>query len=257
MDPEWSAFTWKSEGIVDPKELESAKRDLDPIIFAQEYEASFVNFSGRAYYAFETAVHARELPYSNKHGIGFCFDFNTSPGVAVVTQEMMIDGEEVLGVIGEVFIPRASRTELVCNRLIQDWGHHRYGVKIYGDATGGAKKSSGNDGSDWDIVRSILKPHFSPMFSWKVPASNPPERARINAVNARFRTTDGKVHFLVDPVRAPKTVRDFESVVTVEGGSGELLKEHGSELTHLSDAVGYQVAYEWPLKKHATAAETW
>jgi hypothetical protein len=51
-ESEWGYFHWKSADILPAKEIEAAKRDLDPLTFAQEYEASFVNFEGRAYYAF-------------------------------------------------------------------------------------------------------------------------------------------------------------------------------------------------------------
>src|SRR5690606_27340915 len=49
-DPTWSAHHWPSKLIVSPEEIEAARRELDPLTFEQEYEGSFVNFAGRAYY---------------------------------------------------------------------------------------------------------------------------------------------------------------------------------------------------------------
>ena len=54
---EWAAFTWFSSEILPARTIEAARRDLDPLTFEQEYEASFVNFSGQAYYPFRDSIH--------------------------------------------------------------------------------------------------------------------------------------------------------------------------------------------------------
>jgi hypothetical protein len=79
---DWGHFTWPSKDILPEAQIEAAKRDLDPIIFAQEYEASFVNFAGRAYYNFDAATHCARLEYDRSQTLIFCFDFNVDPGVA-------------------------------------------------------------------------------------------------------------------------------------------------------------------------------
>ena len=60
---EWASFHWVSADILPAGEIAAARRDLDPLTFAQEYEASFVNFEGRAYYPFDAAVHCARLDY--------------------------------------------------------------------------------------------------------------------------------------------------------------------------------------------------
>ena len=54
QDPEWDSFqfTTLQGGMVTQKELNQAKQDLDLRTFQQEYEATFVNYSGRIYYNF-------------------------------------------------------------------------------------------------------------------------------------------------------------------------------------------------------------
>jgi hypothetical protein len=54
---EWGHYSWPSRDILPPEEIEAARRDLDELTFAQEYEASFVNFEGRAYYQFTEETH--------------------------------------------------------------------------------------------------------------------------------------------------------------------------------------------------------
>jgi hypothetical protein len=247
---EWGAFHWKSADILPAEEIERARADLDPLTYAQEYEASFVNFEGRAYYPFERTTHTEKLAdrYDPDQPLIFCFDFNVAPGVAAVCQEMQLpSGHEGTAVIGEVFIPRNSNTPAVCRKLIADWGKHRGRVECYGDATGGARGSAKVAGSDWELVKQELRPAFGDRFSLRVPAANPAERARVNAVNTRLLSGDGKVRLMVDPKRAPNVVRDLEGVRLLAGGGGEIDKKHDPELTHISDALGYYVESRFGL----------
>lgn len=263
---EWGAFTWKSSEVLPPEEIEAARRDLDELTFQQEYEASFVNFEGRAYYVFDRATHCRELRYDPLQPLAFCFDFNVAPGVAAVVQEQVIPGQfepegrtregivvprrpvTGTGVIGEVHIPRNSNTPAVCRRLAHDWKEHKGRVVCYGDATGGARGSAKVEGSDWELIEKELRPVFRDRLSFRVKEANPAERSRINAVNARLRSASGIVRMLVDPRRAPHVAEDLDGVVLLKGGSGEIDKKATPELTHLSDALGYYVEEEFPVQ---------
>lgn len=259
-DSEWGAFHWKSADILPSEEIEAARRDLDELTFQQEYEASFVNFEGRAYYTFTDENKARLFDRYNPHApLIVCLDFNVEPGVAAIAQEMEFPAGmgEGTGVIGEVYIERNSNTPAVCRKLIADWGEHKGRVVCYGDATGGARGTAQVEGSDWDIVRRELRAHFGSRVSFKVPAANPAERARVNAMNSRIQASDGDIRLMVDPSRAPNTVKDLEGVRTLKGGSGEIDKAADSRLTHISDALGYYVAYEFPIKKRSAGAVPW
>jgi hypothetical protein len=248
--PEWEAFTWKSSDILSPKEIELAKASMDPLTFAQEYEASFNTFEGLAYYSFKREVHAcKRLSYDPVLDLILCLDFNVNPGVACVIQE--IDGET--HVIGEVWIAKGSNTKLVAQRLAADWGQHRGRVLLYGDATGGNPGTQASAGSDWDIVRDVLRPVFGQNLKFRVGRSNPHERTRVNAVNARLLTADGVSHMRVCPYKAPKTVEDFECVMVIDGTAGELDKNSDKEHTHLTDALGYYIAAMFPTTKRYTA----
>jgi len=255
---EWGYFWWVSADILDPKEITAAKEDLDELTFQQEYEASFLNFEGRAYYAYIDQTHNARIDYDPQQPLIFTFDFNVAPGTAGVLQEkavydlrtkMPLIGETVTAIIGEVFIPRNSNTPMVCKKLINDWGRHRGDIICYGDATGGANKSSAIGGSDWDLVKQELRRHFGDKISFRVPAANPSERDRVNAVNSRFKTISGKIRLMIDPRKAPHMVKDFEGVQCVKGGSGEIDKKVSPELTHLSDGVGYYIHKEFPVRK--------
>lgn len=249
----WKSFTWPSADILPPEEIEAARLDLDPLVFDQEYGASFLNFTGRAYYAFLESRHCAQLAYDPKAPLILCFDFNVSPGVAVVAQEQLLPNKLLgTGVIGEVWIKNDSNTEMVCRRLIHDWGKHEGEVQVYGDATGGARGTAQVEGSDIDLIERQLRPTFGQRLSFHIPTHNPAERARVNAMNSRLLNGAGEIRLMVDPARAPHVVTDLEGVRVVSGGSGELDKKHDKRLTHPTDALGYYVEYRFPI----TAAGT-
>ena len=100
-------------------------------------------------------------------------------------------------------------------------------------------------GSDWDLVRGILGPAFGDRLSMRVARSNPPERARINAVNSRLRSASGLVWLTVDP-KCVHTIQDFEGVVYKEG-TGQIDKIGSPMLTHISDGISYYIHQVHPL----------
>jgi len=252
LQPNWDVFWWPSRDILPQSEIEEARQDLDEITYQQEYEGSFVNYTGRAYYAFQEQLHCQRLAYDKYSDLILAMDFNVAPGVAVIMQEQVLPdnrGTIGTGVIGEVHIPRNSNTELVTNKFITDWGRHKGRIFIYGDYTGGSSKSSSLMGSDWEIAKRLLRAHFGAEKLFFRVKLNPRERDRVNSVNSRLLSMDGKIRLMVDPAKAPNVVRDFEGVTLIEGGSGEIDKRSNLELTHLTDAIGYYVWTEYPLTR--------
>jgi hypothetical protein len=259
---EWGAYTWKSAEVLPPSEVDQARRDLDPLTFAQEYEASFVNFEGRAYYAFTDANKAKLLHQPDQPLI-VCLDFNVAPGVAVICQELPLPvGHVGTAVIGEVWIENNSNTPAVCRKILQDWAGHRGRIEVYGDATGGARGTAQVEGSDWELAKKVLRAGdsaheiagFGDRVHFYVPDANPAERARVNAMNSRCCSTDGTIRLMADASAAPHLVKDLEGVRTLKGGSGEIDKKYDVKLTHLSDALGYYIEYRFSVVDRKTVS---
>lgn len=258
---EWGHFHWKSADILPASEIDAARRDLDPLTFDQEYGASFVNFEGRAYYAFGDANKQRLRDrYDPRQPLIICLDFNVAPGVAAICQELPLpNGLTGTAVIGEVWIDNNSNTPAVCRKLLTDWRMHEGRVEVFGDATGGQRRSSGVLGSDWDLAKKVLRdgdttqglPGFGSRVAFSVKPSNPAERARVNAMNSRTMTLDGTIRLMVDASAAPHVAKDLEGVRTLKGGSGEIDKDYDKKLTHISDAIGYYVEYRFPVNDTA------
>jgi hypothetical protein len=264
--PDWSYHHWTSAEILDPAEIASARADMDELTFIQEYEGSFVNFSGRCYYSFTRETHCHPVEYDPNLPLILSFDFNVSPGVCVIAQEQQRErhakypvkdlAEFFTAIIGEVHIPQNSNTPAVCRKIAADWSHHKGDVLYYGDATGGAKGTAQVIGSDWEIIKNELKPVFGSRLRSRVPRSNPRERVRINAMNTRLTSADGEIHMLVHETKAPFVVTDLEGVILLEGGGGEIDKRADPNLTHLSDALGYYIEKSKPLAKRITTYST-
>ncbi len=259
---EWETYEWPSSDILDADEIKSAKSLLDPITYDQEYNAKFVSFQGAAYYQFSQEHAGNPLQYQAHKPLIFCFDFNVSPGVAVVCQEFegnyqyngsAFSGESFTAVIDEVHIPNNSTTPKVCNRLVDRYGAHKQQVRCYGDSTGGARGTAKVDGSDWDLVKKILQPVFGHNLRMDIPRANPRERVRLNAVNSRLKSMDNSIRLRIDNKSAPNLVKDLEGVRLKEE-TGEIDKSD-LKLTHLTDALGYYIARKFPTTARVTVME--
>lgn len=252
----WDSFHWTSEPVLGASALAEIEKTCDPLTFRQEYLADWVTFDGLAYYRWDPNVHYRALEYNPDIPLILCFDFNVDPGTAAILQEQ-VHKHEATGdlavtttcAIGEVHIPGDSNTPRVCNALSERWKHHRGDVVIYGDPSGGARKTSQTSGTDWEIIRQHMRLTFGDRVRMRVARAAPPVRDRINAMNTRLRDTAGGVRFLADPRKVPNIIRDFEGVFVLKGGSGEVDKR-GAEsngLSHLSDAIGYYIHEVHPV----------
>jgi hypothetical protein len=255
---EWATFTWTTEDVLPlylgeeaaRREIASAQHDLDPLTYDQEYRGSFITFAGVAYYQFGE-WNKQRVKYDPEEDLVLCFDFNVSPGVCAAIHERNGRTE----VVGEVHIPRNSNTPRVCDKIIQLYGKHKGHVYCYGDATAGAGGTAKVAGNDWELIKQKLRPVFGDRLHFRVPAANGPERVRVNAVNSRLKSVAGDVRLVVDP-SCVAVIKDFEGVIVLEGGSGEIDKDATPELTHITDAIGYYVVKKFPLAGGAVSSGT-
>ena len=251
---QYGVYWWKSSDILDPDEITDAKRSLDTRTFRQEYEGSFESWEGRAYYSFVESKNVRPIKhlYKSEGTLIICFDFNVEPGSAVLGFHDE-KGRDCL--FDEVHIERDSNTLIVCRRILEKYGSHQGSVFVYGDATGGARGTAKVSGSDWDLISGrdgMLSQHFGRRLKLRVPAANPRERARVNAVNSRLRAANGDVNMLIDP-QCKETIKDFNSVGCEANGSID--KKTNKKRTHWTDALGYEVVFEHPIVANVTTTE--
>lgn len=100
---DWKSFHVKTSeaGTIPAGEIERARRDMDPRVFQQEYEASFVTFSGQVYSDFTRARHVPEDPIlfvpGAEYALGMDFGWS-APSVVLFAN---IDGLDNVSVFAE------------------------------------------------------------------------------------------------------------------------------------------------------------
>ena len=222
-------YTSIQGGNIPADEIETARRQLDPRTFRQEYEASFENYAGRVLYAFERVHNVKPCPYDPTKDIYVGMDFNVNPMTASIWQEAVVGGETESYQVGEIWIP-TSNTDEMANELQVRYGRNGSigHITIYPDAAGAQRRTSAQGRTDISILRDR---------GFKVVAlsSNPLVRDRYNVSNARFCNAEAKRRAFVDPV-CRNSIESYERLVFKEG-TNEPDKDGGYD--HGCDNAGY------------------
>jgi hypothetical protein len=248
---DWAAFhftTLDGENVT-AAELASAATELDPRLYRQEFEASFESVKlGRAYYAFDRAVHVRPCHYTPGARLIWSLDFNVNPMCSVLAQRT----RDTVEVLDELIIEDAN-TWLACQRF---WDRavnyrHNFGaltVDIYGDASGHQRRTSAAQ-TDWNLIRQFfLQLRGQAVGHIHAATSNPGVRDRVNVVNSRLLSATGENRLYVDP-RCKELILDLERVCWSSDPLGQATSELDKSdrlRTHSSDALGYYLAEAFP-----------
>jgi hypothetical protein len=250
MDPDWGAYTWKSEDILPAEEIEELKRSLDPKTYRREMEASFEEDSGRVYYAFDRNRDVHEFPlepHAGTDGLPWYggMDFNVSPMTSVWGWERDIDGRSHVFVWDEYCADNSSTWEAakqVKERVASYDQSPRFGRFImHPDPTGSQRRSSAQVGiTDHRILGQAG-------FRVSSRLASPALRDKWNAVNAKFENAAGERSMHIHP-RCRRLIRDLEGVIYKPGTSEPDPK--CADSLHITDALGY-----WIEKRHRLAAK--
>lgn len=230
---EWAYYSWYSSDVLDPAIIAQAKLDLDEKTFQQEYEGSFVDFAGLAYYSFGEH-NLRKCIYDKTLRISIGMDFNVSPMTAVIGHIV----SDTFYQFDEIYLMNSNTYEM-CEVIKERYGSTA--IDIYPDSTGKARESNATE-SDLQILDRAN-------FNVFAKDSNPRIKDRVNCANTRMKKlTDGKSRYYVNPETCPKTVNDMNRVQRTEEGLLDKTQEKQG-LKHISDALGYLFCYNWPLKE--------
>jgi hypothetical protein len=134
-------YTTLEGGLVDEKEIEQAKRDLDAKTFRQEYEATWETYSGIIYYGFDMAHNVSLTEPLDNNILHIGVDFNLDPMSAMVSY---IKDNKVY-VYDEIQI-WSSNTDELCEEI-----HRRYRGKkifVYPDPASKQRKTSAGGRTD-------------------------------------------------------------------------------------------------------------
>jgi len=236
----WESWQFKTSEAphIDQAFLGQMRAEMDPRAYRQEFEASFEALAGRAYYAFDRKHDVGVVELDRAAPACVAFDFNINPATAIIGQGF---GQQAT-IWREVFVTHAggeaTRAAAEAAKAHLDRAGWKGAVRIYGDPAGKAAKTTGP--SDHAILRQVF-----PLATWCISPHAPHVRDRVAAVNARCETMDGHRHMRVDP-SCIHLIADYEQVIFED--NGDLDKKSNPMLTHVSDASGYWIHKEWPVK---------
>jgi len=231
-DQEWSAYQYTTiQGAqVAAEEIESAKRDLDERTFNQEYNAQFVNYAGIIYYNFDRAESIARC-HDDDSMLHIGMDFNLDPMSAVVA----IREGSTLKVMDEIVI-YGSNTDEIVDEIKTRYPNRP--ITVYPDPASRQRKTSAGGRTDLSILQNAG-------FAVKVRDKHSAIRDRVNSVNARLKSADGKRHLMIDP-KCKQVIRSLERQ-TYKEGTSQPDKDSGYD--HMNDALGYLVDFLYPIKR--------
>lgn len=227
----WRAWQFRTSdgGNVSAQELADARRDMDERQFRQEYEASFETYGGVIYYNFDRQACVQQLQ-TQPGTLYIGMDFNVSPMSAVVMQRTNLG----LHCIGEIVIYNSNTQEMV------DEIQRRYPnrtVMVFPDPAGVQRKTSASGRTDITILQQAG-------FQVKYRSQHPAVRDRINAVNALLLNAAQERRLTLDP----ECRRLIEALEKHTYKEGTLLPDKDQGYDHLTDALGYAVEFNFPVK---------
>lgn len=215
-------------------------------------KGEFVNLSkGTIYYGFQKDRNVMRLNDPG-HELEVGMDFNVDPMAAVVFWRHA----QHVHIVSEIEIENAD-TEYMCTILEQDNRHNesrefmrgqirnfltkdkqRRIQTIYPDASGRSRHTSASGGaSDFSIIRGPSGNRFGLISK----AANPKIRDRENAVNGKLNPVKGRPTLTIDP-SCKKTIQYMLSYT-------HELRLKQKQMSHLLDALGYPIAYLYPVNK--------
>src|SRR5262245_35084658 len=201
-----------------------------------------------AYGNFSRGVHVRPQPLVSPYRpLRWCIDFNVQPFCSVVCQRE----PGLLRVHREVVVEEGSIEDL-CEAFKRVYPAHPNDVWIYGDATGG-NRTAQTAKSSYVLILEHLR-NYPSRVRLKVPEANPLVVDRVNAVNVALRDELGAAHLVIDP-SCVELIADFEQVLSDPRGGirkSYNLRDAYSKRTGTSDAIGYEIAAEAPVRMRSS-----
>lgn len=236
----WTSFLFTSidGGNIEASEIEQAKKDLTPRMFAQEYLASFETMTNLVYDSYNKTANTCDIQsYWGHSDIHVGMDFNVNPmtaTVAVLERDKRLNGETVAYVFDEILLPNANTYEMA--REIRQ----RYPVAdvyVYPDPTGKKRQTSAVAGiTDFSILEQAGFKVLAPFAPYKV-------RDKVNIVNTAMANASGEHRVYIANGTCPKLREALEGYTYKENGDFD--KSTGYD--HITDALAYFLCYRFPM----------
>jgi hypothetical protein len=130
---------------------------------------------------------------------------------------------------------------------LEEHGIDRGEIFLTGDAAGSSGTHAGK--SDYQLIFDFFA-RTTYRLRNQVPSADPPIRDRVTAVNAMLQNANGDVRLWIDP-RCKTLAKDLARVTwrtDTKGNMVAALNKSDPKLTHASDALGYLIHREFPVR---------
>lgn len=221
------------------RDLANRRAVMSEAHFRQLYGAEWVDWSALPAYQFDRAVHVTDEVHDDPSlPLDLACDFNVDPMAWVVGQHR----RDEAWALDEIAIPGGATTQLACAEFLRRYpGHKTRELLVYGDPSGNSRSTKSKE-TDYQIIRTMLSPHWR--LRMMVKSAHPPVTERLNAFNAMLAPATGAPRYYLHP-RCTQLANDLARV-SLKPGTRELDKSN-RHLTHFSDADGYRVETEFPV----------
>jgi hypothetical protein len=258
-------------GVSTKEYLQALQRGMSPESWAAQFQGRPGNLAaiGNVYKSF-SHNNIRPVAFDPRRPIVWSLDFNVDPMCSVIAQwhdeitmytHLTNQKKQTVNVLQEMSLPNSSTMEACeefCNRVQAYRGIMRgrpLQVRVYGDRSGQSRKTAGD--SDYQVIRDYFRgrPEFA--VTCHLSRANPPVKDRVNAVNMMLCNALGESHTLIDP-SCKELRRDFEQVQWKRDSSGNTtgqIDKSDMKRTHVSDAYGYFIEYQFGLRSEAGAGQ--
>jgi len=244
ITPDAKVFHWKSSEILSKKVIDAAKSRLSTRQYNQEYEASFETASGRIYEDYSKENHTSRTIQPHE-ALVWMHDQNYTP----LSSAIGVIDDDVVYLMDEIVLISAVSKQSALEFVDKFKDHENKTVRVYGDPSGRNGEKHGH-ASDYTDIEGVLKEHGW-SYSFRVARSHPAIKDRQNAVRAKVRTADGKRTLFVNPAKAEWCDEGLSTVQLQEGSSFQE-NQKDNEYQHITTAIGYMIAYEYPVDAPAT-----
>ena len=209
----------------------------------------------RAYGSFDRRLHVKgNMPEINlRRPLCWAIDFNVEPFVTHIGQfDVLPANKKLFRIYRQLVMTDSGDINGMCDLFYQTHPKHMAPVWIYGDASGKHRNVNAPSAqSSYQLILNNMRNYGVPMVL-KVPDENPGVADRINAMNVALMDEQGMVGMEIH-ASCEELVADLEQVL--RSPTGGLKKTTNKKdpyfwRTHASDGVGYEVAYEQPVRSY-------
>lgn len=240
-----ASFYWPSSTVWTKEEIEESKRHMTELDFQEQCDAMWKDEGGGVYYAFTPDNVRDDINYDPSREIIVGCDFNVDPMCWTLSHYK--DGKIL--VFDEIML-RNTSTQATLDYLNNKYYQHTAGWRFYGDASSRARKTNATK-SDYLIIKNDARFGHKRVF---FPQKNPHIRDRFASVNAAFKNAAGDIRLYVS-INCKRLINDF-SIVSYSEYSSDIEDYRGTDIGHMSDAIGYVIHRLIPFKVPCDAVPT-